>query len=61
MGRSGVKVLGTMHGGSMEELSDIYGKKILSCFERFVELERMPDGTRSFTIYDKEGNKICMK
>lgn len=58
MGRSGVKVLGTMHGGSMEELSDIYGKKILSCFERFVELRRMADGRRNFIIYNKHGDVI---
>lgn len=56
MGRSGVKVLGTMHGGSMKELTDIYGKQILSCFERFVELRRLADGEREFSIYDKYGN-----
>lgn len=56
MGRSGVKVLGTMHGGSMKELTDIYGKQILSSFERFVELRRLADGEREFSIYDKYGN-----
>ncbi len=58
MGRSGVKVLGTMHGGSMEELKEIYGKKILSCFERFVELRRLSNGGRMFLIYDRSGTKI---
>lgn len=56
MGRSGVKVLGTMHGGSMKELTDIYGKQILSSFERFVELRRLADGEREFSIYDKYGS-----
>ena len=52
MGRCGVKVLGTMHGGSIEELSKIYGNHMLSCFERFVELIRMEDGSRKFVIHD---------
>lgn len=59
MRRSGVKVLGTMHGGDMEELTNIYGQQMLACFERFVELRRMPDGGRGFCIYDKYRNQIC--
>lgn len=58
IGRCGVKVLGTMHGGSMEELCKVYGKQILSCFERFVELTRMPDGTRKFVVYDSKDSTI---
>lgn len=53
IGRCGVKVLGTMHGGSIEELTKVYGKQILSCFERFVELTRGLDGTRKFVIHDR--------
>ena len=52
IGRCGVKVLGTMHGGSIEELSRVYGRQIISCFERFIELTRMPDGRRKVLIYD---------
>ncbi len=55
MRRSGVRVLGTMHGGSMKELSDIYGNEMLNCFERFVELKKLSEGKRVFKVYDKQG------
>jgi stage III sporulation protein AA len=59
MGRCGVKVLGTMHGGSMEELSKIYGYQMLSCFERFIELIRLSDGRRKFVIHDRTEGVFC--
>lgn len=58
IGRSGVKVLGTMHGGSMEELTKVYGKQILSCFERFIELRRRSDGIRKFVIHDRRDGVV---
>lgn len=57
MRRSGVKILGTMHGGSLEELIHIYGEPLLSCFERFVELKRLPDGNRTYEIYEVDSGK----
>ena len=51
MGRCGVKILGTMHGGSIQELSKIYGKSLVTCFERYVELIRIKDGSRKFEVF----------
>ena len=63
---SGVKILGTMHAGDMEQLmrnplirksTDAYDTII----ERFVELIRLENGNREFRIYDGQGNLLWGK
>ncbi len=61
---SGVKILGTMHAGSLQQL--FYNPLIVQCvqkgsIERFVELLRMPTGKRGFRIYDGQGMMIWEK
>ena len=61
---SGVKVLGTMHAGSLEEL--FHNKMVRNSInkgtiERFVELLRLPDGNRGFHIYDGQGRLLWEK
>lgn len=61
---SGVKVLGTMHAGSCKELFShpMLAKYIHNgSIERFVELLRLPDGTRAFRIFDGQGKLIWEK
>ncbi len=58
---SGVKILGTMHAGDMEQV--LRNPMIRSCIEtgaiqRFVELIRLSSGQRSFCIYDGQGKKL---
>ena len=61
---SGVKVLGTMHAGSLTEL---FQNKMVKdsirqgAIERFVELIRLPNGTRGFHIYDGQGMLLWEK
>lgn len=55
---SGVKILGTLHAGSMEEL--LRNPMIRECIntgaiERFVELIRLDNGQRKYRIYDGQG------
>ena len=55
---SGVKVLGTMHAGSLMELfqNQMVREGIQSgAIERFTELVRYPNGARGFRIYDGQG------
>lgn len=54
---SGVKVLGTMHGADIHEVM----RKAYVKPERFVELIRLPNGHRTFHIYDEKGNLLCGK
>uniref|UniRef100_UPI0040566089 stage III sporulation protein AA n=1 Tax=Agathobacter sp. TaxID=2021311 RepID=UPI0040566089 len=54
----GVKLLGTMHAGSMEEI--LSNPKLKRCLEnraieRFIELIRLPGGERAFRAYDESG------
>lgn len=61
---SGVKVLGTMHAGSLHEL--FQNQMVKNCIqngtiERFVELVRLPNGDRAFRIYDGQGNLLWEK
>ncbi len=61
---SGVKVLGTMHAGDIEQV--LRNPMIRKCveteaIERFVELIRLDNGERGFRIYDGQGNKIWGK
>ena len=61
---SGVKVLGTMHAGSLEELfqSKVVKESVQKgIIERFVELVRLPNGSRGFHIYDGQGNLLWEK
>ena len=58
MRNSGVKVLGTIHGDNLLELERIYGKEVLTNFERFIELCRLSNGKRGFSVYDEKGMKI---
>lgn len=61
---SGVKVLGTMHAGDMDELlRNLMVRKSVESgsLERFVELIRLENGHRTFRIYDGQGNILCGK
>lgn len=51
---SGVKIIGTIHAGMIEEVLD---NPFLhhGTIERFVELKKKEDGSRIFFIYDKDG------
>ena len=54
---SGVKVLGTIHAGNINEaVSILKGRRQM--IERYVELRRMEHGQRMFLIYDADGNLI---
>lgn len=58
---SGVKVLGTMHAGNLQEL--FQNQMVTECIkkgaiERFVELARLPCGSRTFRIFDGQGSLI---
>ena len=64
MQNSGVKVLGTIHAGDMEEVlrNPMVRESVkLGSIERFVQLIRKGDGQRCFCIYDGEGKLICGK
>lgn len=54
---SGVKIMGTMHAGTIKEVLHNpflhYGT-----IERFVELKKKADGSRTFVIYDKDGQML---
>ena len=55
---SGVKVLGTMHAGDMEQvLRNPWMRECMEsgAVERFVELVRLENGIREFRIYDGSG------
>lgn len=57
----GVKLLGTMHAGSIEEI--LKNPKLKGCLEsgaieRFVELIRLPSGKRTFRIYNQRGDIV---
>ena len=58
---SGVKILGTLHAGDIDEVLRNqmirYGQKT-GAIERFVELIRCPNGHRIFHIYDEKGEKV---
>ena len=59
---SGVKVLGTIHAGDIEEVlrNPMIRKGIESgAIERFVELHRMYSGHRTFRIYNAKGEVLC--
>lgn len=59
---SGSRVLGTLHAGGIEELSEKpYLKKWLrnQVFGRFVQIKRRADGTRVTQIYDGSRKRIC--
>lgn len=61
---SGVRVLGTMHAGSLSELfqNQMVKESIRSgAIERFVELIRLPNGKRGFRIYDSDGKLLWEK
>lgn len=58
---SGVKVLGTMHAGDLQEL--FRNPMVTECvqkgsIERFVELSRGSNGRRTFRIYDGQGSLL---
>lgn len=60
----GVKLLGTIHAGSIEEI--LKHPKLKRCLEsgaieRLVELIRLPNGERTFRIYNQKGDWICGK
>ena len=54
---SGVKVIGTMHAGSMDEVLHnpmMKSSMETGAIERLVELIRLPDGKRTFCVYDEK-------
>ena len=58
----GVKLLGTIHAGNIEEL--LKNPKLKGCLEsgaieRLVELIRLPNGERTFHVYDARGSVIA--
>ena len=59
---SGVKILGTIHAGDIEE---VFRNPMIregletGAVERFVELRRQYNGYRTFRIYDSNGEIIC--
>lgn len=58
---SGVKILGTIHAGDMEEVlrnQMIRTGLKTGSIERFVELIRCPNGHRIFRIYNEKGEKV---
>ena len=58
---SGVKILGTLHAGDMEEVlrNQMIQTGLKSgAIERFVELIRTTNGHRVFRIYNEKGEKI---
>ena len=61
---SGVKVLGSIHAGDMDEVlrNPMIRKSVeTGAIERFVELKRLHNGHRVFRIFDEKGNVICGK
>ena len=61
---SGVKILGTIHAGDMEEVfrNQMIQKGVeTGAIERFVELKRLDNGHRRFRVYDGQGNMLCGK
>ena len=68
---SGVKILGTMHAGDIEQVFrnplirksiDVYIRKNDNpIIERFVELIRLENGNREFRIYDGQGKLLWGK
>lgn len=58
----GCKILGTIHAGNLEELSQKENLRVWvkgKVFERYVLLEKDEQGKRSFTVYNEELERIC--
>ncbi len=60
MSCSGVKILGTMHAGDIEQVMQNSWMRN-NMIERFVELIRLKNGNREFRIYDGQGNLLWGK
>ena len=64
---SGVKILGSMHAGDIEQLMrnpslQKHGQnKEFGLIQRFVELIRLEDGTREFRVYNGKGKILWGK
>lgn len=59
---SGCKVLGTVHAGNIEELTEKpYFKKWVEkkVFGRYAAIERLADGSRSVKIFDERLERVC--
>ena len=57
----GVKLLATAHAGNMEQLWQQKRHRIWmkrQIFQRYVFLEKEPDGKRSFSVWDERGERI---
>ena len=60
---SGVKILGTMHAGDIEDVmrNPMVRQSVKDgTIERFVELFRLDNGMRGFQVYDEQGKNICV-
>lgn len=58
---SGVKILGTMHAGDIKEVLRnpmLRSAVKTQAIERFVELQRLPNGARNFRVYDGQGELV---
>ncbi len=59
---SGCKILGTMHGDNMDhvsqmsQLGEMHQKQL---FQRYVFLNKKEDGTREWTVYNQECQRLC--
>lgn len=61
---SGVKILGTVHAGDIEEAlrNPMIRKNVeTGAIERFVQLIRFNNGHRVFRVYDAQGKLLCGK
>jgi stage III sporulation protein AA len=59
----GVKILATMHANSIEEYQwkRQQDKTFATLhFERLIRIRRHPGGARSYQVYDKEGQVLCV-
>ncbi|MCI8490645.1 MAG: stage III sporulation protein AA [Lachnospiraceae bacterium] len=58
----GCRILGTMHGETMEHITAMEGMRQMyqrNLFQRYIFLKRAADGTRDVTVYDQEQRRLC--
>lgn len=59
----GVSIVATMHGETFGEYLEIMRQKKTygqMQFQRIIRVEKMGDGKRKYSIYDEEGNILCV-
>ena len=58
----GVRLLATAHAGSIEQLWQQRRHRVWmerQIFQRYIFLQKMPDGSRRFSIYNEKGERMC--